>query len=84
MKPQSLSGDNNSNNNSVMGESNGRMMIRERLKQACEAAMDAMAKKGVQRGHRVLISKEIERRNGSHYADEPIRTMMFLGSWSHT
>ncbi|KAK8614564.1 hypothetical protein V6N13_068364 [Hibiscus sabdariffa] len=80
MKPQSLSGD---HNNSLMAESKG--TIREKLKQVCEAAMDVMAKNGVQRGHnRVPISKEIERRSSNHHAEEPIRTMMFLGSWSHT
>ncbi|XVF21940.1 hypothetical protein REPUB_Repub12eG0132300 [Reevesia pubescens] len=79
MKPhQSLSGD----NNSLIGESEG--TIRERLKQVYQAAMDAMVKNGVQRGHRILIPKEMERRNGNYYAEDPIRTMMFLGSWSHT
>ncbi|KAL4308316.1 hypothetical protein GQ457_01G053700 [Hibiscus cannabinus] len=73
MKPQSLSGDH---------ESKG--TIREKLKQICEAAMDVMAKNGVQRGHRIPISKDVERLSSNHYAEEPIRTMMLLGSWSHT
>ncbi|XVF80526.1 hypothetical protein PTKIN_Ptkin15bG0080500 [Pterospermum kingtungense] len=67
-----------------MGELSERTM-RERFKQVCQAAMDVMVKNGVQRGHRTsLISKEIERRNGSYSTEDPIRTMMFLGSWSHT
>ena len=78
MKPQNLSGD-----NSLIGELSERT-IRERLKQICQAAMDAMVNNEVQRGHRILISKEIERRNGSYSTEDPIRTMMFLGSWSHT
>ncbi|XWS36194.1 hypothetical protein CRYUN_Cryun20dG0064400 [Craigia yunnanensis] len=78
MKPQNLSGD-----NSLIGELSERT-IRERLKQICQAAMDAMVNNGVQRGHRILISKEIERRNGSYSTEDPIRAMMFLGSWSHT
>ncbi|XWS46685.1 hypothetical protein CRYUN_Cryun14cG0089200 [Craigia yunnanensis] len=78
MKSQNLSGD-----NSLIGELSERT-IRERLKQVCQAAMDAMVKNGVQRGHKILISKEIERRNGSCSTEDPIRTMMFLGSWSYT
>ncbi|XWS76537.1 hypothetical protein CRYUN_Cryun01aG0185200 [Craigia yunnanensis] len=78
MKPQSLSSD-----NSLIGELEG--TIRERLKQVWQAAIDAMVRNGIQRGHRILISKAIERRNViSYYTEDPIRTMMFLGSWSHT
>ncbi|EOX95016.1 Uncharacterized protein TCM_004602 [Theobroma cacao] len=78
MKPQSLSGD-----NSLIGESERRIW-RGRLKQMCQAAMDAMVPSGVQRGHRILISKVVERRSWRCSTEDPIRTMMFLGSWSHT
>lgn len=80
MEPQNLSDD-----TSLMGEVLSERTIQERLKQVCQAAMDARVRNGVQREQRsYLISKEIERRNESYYTEDPIRTMMFLGSWCHT
>ncbi|OWM63514.1 hypothetical protein CDL15_Pgr019463 [Punica granatum] len=57
--------------------------IRERLKQAYEAAVISVATPDHQTT-RIPISKEIERRKTGHRVEEPIRTIMFLGSWSHT
>lgn len=77
MKPHNLS-----NDGSLTHES--KRTIGEKLKQAIDAAMDAMARNELGKGNSLLFSKEIERRNWSHHAEDPIRTMMFLGSWSHT
>ncbi|EXB40837.1 hypothetical protein L484_009082 [Morus notabilis] len=79
MKPQQFSGEGS------LGKEPKRT-FRERLRQACEAAF--VSKSGYevdQNGRRSLsIPKEIERRRCSYRAEDPIRTMMFLGSWSHT
>jgi len=33
---------------------------------------------------RVQMHQQFERRKWSHRAEDPIRTLMFLGSWNHT
>lgn len=73
MKPQHLSGDSSSKR--TMGE---------KLRQAWAAAMVAMAGSGTMKGGGISISKAIERRNRRSGVEDPLRTMMFLGSWSHT
>ncbi|KAK9282122.1 hypothetical protein L1049_005034 [Liquidambar formosana] len=55
--------------------------VGEMLKQAYETAM---AWNGAPNGRGLPISKEIERRKRSFGAEDPIRTIIFLGSWSHT
>ena len=79
MKPQQFTGD-----GSVGKES--KTTLGEKLRQACEAALVSMAGFGSNQNRRrsLLIPKDIERRRGTHHAEDPIRTMMFLGSWSHT
>lgn len=72
----------------VAGESSlthdSKRTIGEKFRQAYEAAMVAAAGDGVQRGCNVFINRGIERRKPSYRAEDPIRTIMFLGSWSHT
>ncbi|KAM6540980.1 hypothetical protein CsatB_005427 [Cannabis sativa] len=59
-----------------------------KLRQACEAALVSMDSYGSNQncGKSLLIPKDIERRKVvyQYKAEDPIRTMMFLGSWSHT
>lgn len=59
--------------------------FKEKLRQACETAL------GFHGGRSdVSITDELERRrrrlnmNKNYVAEDPIRTMMFLGSWNHT
>ncbi|GLU07408.1 hypothetical protein SLE2022_243680 [Rubroshorea leprosula] len=70
MKPQnfSLSGD-----NTLISES--KASIGERLKEACAAAMVAVES---------TTPKATEQKLGNWSREDPIRVMMFLGSWSHT
>lgn len=80
MKPQHLSGD-----GSLAQES--KRTVGEKFRQVYEVAIIAMAKNGAWEygGCTSLpISKEIERRKWSYHAEDPIKTLMFLGSWSHT
>lgn len=58
--------------------------VGEKLRQAYEAAVVAVAGKGSPNGCSAPILKEIERRKRSYGVEDPIRTMMFLGSWTHT
>ncbi|WOG83769.1 hypothetical protein DCAR_0102947 [Daucus carota subsp. sativus] len=78
MKPHHLSGD-----SSLIRES--KMTIGEKLRRAYATTMTVMVgdTNPNQRGN-IKISKEIERRNGRSGLEDPLRTMMFLGSWSHT
>jgi hypothetical protein len=80
MKPHNLSSDGSL-------PRDAKRTIAERLKQAIDAATVSMtmARNGAGKGNSALLySKEIERRNWSSQAEDPIRTMMFLGSWGHT
>lgn len=77
MKPQHISGDGSLNQDS-------KRTVGEKLRQAYEVARIAVAETRVWEGCSLPISKEIERRRRSYHAEDPIRTMMFLGSWSHT
>jgi hypothetical protein len=77
MNPQHLSGE-----GSLAQES--KKTVGENLRLAYEVARIAVAKNRVWEGCSLPISKEIERRRWSYHAEDPIRTMMFLGSWSHT
>ncbi|KAJ6729479.1 hypothetical protein OIU85_020396 [Salix viminalis] len=80
MKPHNLSGD-----GSLPRES--KRTIGGRLKQAVAAASASMntAKNGAgKENSSLLCSKEMKRRSWSYQGEEPIRTMMFLGSWGHT
>ncbi|CAK7348280.1 unnamed protein product [Dovyalis caffra] len=75
MKPRNLSSD-----GSLPHES--KRTIGERVKQAIDAATVSMtmAMNGAGKGNGALLySKQIERRNWSYQAEDPIRTMMFLG-----
>lgn len=59
--------------------------VGEKLRQAYRSAMVAVSEnETTARGREILISKEIERRDRGSGLEDPIRTMMFLGSWSHT
>ncbi|KAJ4727646.1 Histidine--tRNA ligase [Melia azedarach] len=79
MKHQHISGE------SSLGHDSKRT-IGEKIRQAYEAAMVAVGgDHGVQRGRSGRsINRGTERRKSSYRAEDPIRTMMFLGSWSHT
>lgn len=79
MKPQQFSGD------SCLSQESKRT-IREKIGRVYEAALVAMAgSNGAQNGgSSFLVSKQIERRRWNNRTEDPIRTMMFLGSWSHT
>jgi hypothetical protein len=77
MKPQHVSGDGSLTQDS-------KRTVGEKLRQAYEVARIAVAENRVWEGCSLPISKEIERRRWSYHAEDPIRTMMFLGSWSHT
>ncbi|KAI4301383.1 hypothetical protein L6164_034667 [Bauhinia variegata] len=73
MKPHSVSGDGS------LGNESG-ITIGEKFRRVYEAAVMAMTTDSLEQ-RRIVMSKQSERR---HRANEPIRTMMFLGSWSHT
>ncbi|KAL8100945.1 hypothetical protein AgCh_032991 [Apium graveolens] len=79
MKPQHLSGD-----SSLIRES--KMTIGEKLRQAYATTMTVMVGDTTpnERRRGIKFSKEIERRQGRSGLEDPLRTMMFLGSWSHT
>lgn len=77
MKPQNICGESSLCEESKRG-------FRQKLGQAYEAALLVMARNGAQKGRGLLISKSIERRRWNYSAEDPIRTLMFLGSWSHT
>ncbi|PON96588.1 hypothetical protein TorRG33x02_075690 [Trema orientale] len=81
MKPQQYPGEGSPGQDS-------KITFGEKLRQACEAALVSMAGPGSgsnqNRRRGLLIPKDIERRKGTHQVEDPIRTMMFLGSWSHT
>lgn len=77
MKPQHFSGD-----SSLIRES--KMTIGEKLRRAYATTMTVMVGDKTPSERGIKISKEIERRNGRSGIEDPLRTMMFLGSWSHT
>ncbi|KAH7862680.1 hypothetical protein Vadar_008059 [Vaccinium darrowii] len=81
MKPQNFSGD-----SSLIQES--KRTIGENFRQVIKAAMVAVAGNNGRSGSSrpISFSREMERRNGNmnYGVEDPIRTMMFLGSWSHT
>ncbi|KAG4913686.1 hypothetical protein AAZX31_19G196400 [Glycine max] len=54
--------------------------VGEKLHQVCKAAMVAITTDGSnQRSSRLLPNQRL-----SLQSEDPIRTLMFLGSWSHT
>lgn len=71
-------------------EKESKRTIQERIGQVYEAAVVAMggsygSQNQEHRSGSSSISKEIERRRRwSYRTEDPIRTIMFLGSWSHT
>ncbi|KAB2605171.1 hypothetical protein D8674_004888 [Pyrus ussuriensis x Pyrus communis] len=79
MKPQNICGESSLCDESTRG-------FRETLRQAYQAAMVVMAGHGGHNnGRGLLVSKPIGgRRRWNNYAEDPIRTLIFLGSWSHT
>ncbi|TQD71691.1 hypothetical protein C1H46_042773 [Malus baccata] len=78
MKPQNTCGESSLCEEPTRG-------FREMFQQAYQAAAVFMANQGDQRNRRVLlVSKPVERRRWSCSAEDPIRTLIFLGSWSHT
>lgn len=79
MKPQNISGE-----SSLIQES--KRTVGENFRQIIKAAMVAVDGRGNGSSRPISNSKEIERRNGNmgYGVEDPIRTMMFLGSWSHT
>ncbi|KAL4305232.1 hypothetical protein HN51_039234 [Arachis hypogaea] len=50
----------------------------EKLHQACESVVVAAAADAAQQG------RHLSSRRGSCHGEDPIRTLMFLGSWTHT
>ncbi|CAL5433225.1 unnamed protein product [Camellia sinensis] len=89
MKPQNFSGD-----SSLIHES--KRTIGEKFRQVYEKAIVSMIGNEIPMRSRSdrdykcrydrLFSREIERQKGNwrYGVEDPIRTMMFLGSWSHT
>nr|DAD33342.1 TPA_asm: hypothetical protein HUJ06_012193 [Nelumbo nucifera] len=77
MKPHNFS-----NDGSLIQEA--KSMIREKLKKACEVAMFSVEKNVIQKGCRCsrLVSNENQRRQTSA-TEDPIRTLVFLASWTH-
>ncbi|KAF8006697.1 hypothetical protein BT93_K0875 [Corymbia citriodora subsp. variegata] len=76
MKPQHPSGD-----PSIGHEGKRTATIGERLRRAYEAAV--VAAEAPNRG-RFMTPRDAERRKPVYRVEDPIRTMMFLGSWNHT
>ncbi|TXG72564.1 hypothetical protein EZV62_001143 [Acer yangbiense] len=59
--------------------------IGEKLRQAYDEAVVAVVGDRVQQsGWSRSASRGIERQKSGYCAEDPIRTMMFLGSWNHT
>ncbi|KAK1564802.1 hypothetical protein Q3G72_011896 [Acer saccharum] len=59
--------------------------IGEKLRQAYDAVVVTVAGDRVQQsGRSRSASRGIERQKSCYCAEDPIRTMMFLGSWNHT
>ncbi|QCE06569.1 hypothetical protein DEO72_LG9g1583 [Vigna unguiculata] len=57
----------------------------EKLHQVDEAAATvAIAGDGAKQGRFVMYNQAERRRRRSHRVEEPIRTLMFLGSMNHT
>ncbi|KAK2649421.1 hypothetical protein Ddye_016910 [Dipteronia dyeriana] len=80
MKHQNVSG---SGDGSLAHDS--KRTIGEKLRQAYDAAVVAVAGDRVQQpGRSRSASRGLERRKSGYCAEDPIRTMMFLGSWNHT
>lgn len=79
MKPQNLPED-----GSFFHESKRR--LGEMLKEVRENTIVAMTAKpkSYNRLGRVSVSQEMERRNKRSGTEDPMRTIMFLGSWSHS
>ncbi|KAK4756517.1 hypothetical protein SAY87_006644 [Trapa incisa] len=72
-----------SSNDSNLAHETSRKDIGERLKQAFHAAMGSLAAPSC--GEGLCVPKKIERRRVGYRPEEgSIRTIMFLGSWSHT
>ena len=64
---------------------NSKITIGEKLRQAYNAAVVVVAGDRVQQlGWSRSASRGIERQKSGYCAEDPIRTMMFLGSWNHT
>ncbi|KAL5795573.1 hypothetical protein ACOSQ2_000393 [Xanthoceras sorbifolium] len=75
MKHQNVSGDG----------SLSKRTIGEKLRHAYEAAVVAVAGDQVQQaGRSRSASRGFERRKSGYHVEDPIRIMMFLGSWNHT
>ncbi|XP_054803731.1 uncharacterized protein LOC129306954 [Prosopis cineraria] len=78
MKPHPVSGEASRPNDSAKS-------IGDKLRQVYQAAVVAVTADSLKQP-RLLLRNQTERRGRSHRAsaDDPIRTLMFLGSWSHT
>lgn len=82
MKPQQyFSSDGNS---SINHKSNRTTAIGEKFKRGYEKPVVAMVADRDLGAQRNYASKEFERRNKRFVVEDPIRTLIFLGSWSHT
>lgn len=53
--------------------------VGEKLHQVCKAAMVAITTDGSKQSRLLTCNQRL-----SHHTEDPIRTLMFLGSWSHT
>lgn len=88
MKPQQFSGDHHHHHDSLMNrrDSKRTVTIQEKLRLVYEKALGKMAagQTSMGDGGRNNIIQEHERRNQRSFIEDPIRTMIFLGSWSHT
>ncbi|KAI9080330.1 hypothetical protein K1719_037724 [Acacia pycnantha] len=78
MKPHSVSGEASRSNDSTKS-------IGDKLRRVYEAAVVAVSADSLKQP-RLVRSNQTERRGWNHraWADDPIRTLMFLGSWNHT
>lgn len=82
MKPQHLSSD-----TSMIHEC--KRMVGERLQQAFQARIvveDSRSERSESSDseRKIYNTKQVKRLNRRVKMDDPIRTIMFLGSWSHT
>ena len=79
MKPQHLSGD-----SSVVHECT--RLVKERLRQAFRVTMLVVDTRNESSHAKTHVSnvKEVKIPNRVLNIEDPIRTIMFLGSWSHT
>ncbi|KDP28128.1 hypothetical protein JCGZ_13899 [Jatropha curcas] len=84
MKPHSHSLTLSNDASSLTHDHQSKRTFGQKVKQAYDAARNSVVKGNNTTTTSLRLPKENERRNWSYCAEDPIRTMMFLGSWGHT